>query len=263
MLTPNQKKPGIVQIIISISLMIILFVGFSKHPALIQKAFMYIPYVIFGFGAVIFFSVFSSLAWQRFFPKSFEKSGIHIEDRPSLGLVGSEGKGSRLRFRETGEGTVIAWSPWDYALMLVATFFFGPFMIGCMVPDYKKIAAQTPFVFLFILVAICGVATYSFFSTLWTLLFNRPTLLIKASGIEFRRGNRLIETFRSHQTERVFIENHTYVYQSQHGGSFNTPNYILSVNLEGGKTIRLCISDKKEQIENLKSIIESKFQIRG
>lgn len=258
---PARKKTTFTQFFISLLMMAAIMVGFFRYPAQAQKIVMYMLYGGFGLGILIALIVFGSLAWRKYFPTSFAKSGITIQDQKPLGLVGSEGKGSSLRIKETAEGTLVAWAPMDYAFILVGTFIFGPFMAGSVATHYEKATAKMPAIFFIIMFLICGIACYSFFSTLWTLIRHRPSLLIKASGIEFWRGHQLVETFWSHQTEKVFIEDHTYVYSTNGGGIHDWPNYILTIGLEGGKLQRLCISDKRAQIENLKSLIEKKFQM--
>jgi hypothetical protein len=222
---------------------------------------MYVMYGGFGIGALIVLFVFGSLVWRKYFPASFAKSGITIQDQKPLGLVGREGKGSSLQIKETTEGTSVAWASMDYAFILGGTFLFGPLVIGYMATHYEKTIAQMPAIMFASMSFICGISFYVFFSTLWTLARHRPALLIKASGIEFWRGHQLVETFWSYQTEKVFIEDHTYVYHTDSGSIHDWPNYILTLGLEGGKLQRLCISDRREQIENLKSLIEKKFQM--
>ncbi len=258
MLQPNKNKPGTLQIATGIAFMALMFAGFFHYPAQARQTIMYIIYGGMGIGLLGFLFVFCSLAWRRFFPESFKKSGITIQDQPSLGLVGSEGQGSSLRITKTQEGITVTWSPMDYIFILLITFLFGPGLITCASLQYDKVVAKTPGLALSIMFIVCGVSLAAFISTLWKLLHN-PRLLIKGNGIEFWRGRQLVKTLWSHQIDKLFTENHTYVYQGESGANLSCPNFILTAGMKDASQERLCISDKQAQIEQLKSDIEKQM----
>lgn len=260
MTPPNGKNAF--QMLISLLILACMFVFFFKYPGRVQHIMLYFFFGVFWLGIFLFACVFGTLAWRKYAPDSFRKSGITISDKSSQELVGHEGVGSSLRIKETPGAISVAWSSRDYVFILFTTFIFGPVMIAGIATHYGQATQKTPTLFVVIMIVICGISAATFFSTLYKLAWHYPKLIIKTNRIEFWCGRHLVKTFWGHDIERLSLEEHAYVYEGRTGGDMQTHlNYILTVHMKDDTTERLCISDKHMQMQDLKHSIETKMRL--
>jgi hypothetical protein len=247
-----------VKAIAGILFVLIIPVGVFLYPAAFSVMAGSVFYIVFGFMALIVAFVLGSLAWKRFFPKSFSKSGISIAPVQQTGHVGSPGVGSRLRIVNTDAGIHVEWARLDYAFILIALGFFGPGIILLYIRKPRNFSHDLPPLAIAAIAAFVLFISGLFFRTLWTYLWDRPSLQVTGGCIDFLAGKKSVKTLQTRQIHSLFIRGYTY--SDSHGRS--VPNYILAAQADTGDE-SLCISDSRAQIEQLRSAIALRMGIEA
>lgn len=188
--------------------------------------------------------------------------GVILTDKQAW--VGCEGQGLSLRISQENNRIRVRWGVMNYLVVILLTFIFGPGVMFLFVMYPEKINPDVPlpvWIMVGFIMLMAYVACANYIRKLW---FEEPMFDVTREGVILLRSNVEVERFRRWDIQALKIEK-TMI---KTGGTRNSParwvdNFTLILRAEGGRVCRLCITDNKAQIEQLKAQMESKLSLEG
>ena len=210
-----------------------------------------------GFG--LFALAGAILVWHQLAPVSLSRFGFKVSSAPSLGFVGQQGLGSSLRIiGKPAQPLRVEWALHLFVLAILTAC--GPGLIALFIFQPKGLNTHLPLPVLLMLASFVALLCLLLVHSTYVYLWDRPALEVTLGAIALKRGERVVRSVRREDIDSLRIEPHSYFSHSD-GPSRGHPNFILTARLAGGEDVRLCISDQRQQIEQLHTAIRSRMSL--
>ena len=176
--------------------------------------------------------------------------------------IGVQGQGLRLKIEQKSDAIRVRWALANYLFVIIAMFVFGPGFTMMFVLFPEKISKGVP-VPVWIMVGCFMLLAYVVFANqLRELLFEEPMFDVTIEAVVLLKGSTEIERIRVRDIKSLTIEKSSFLSKSSKRSQGRwIDNYTLIVLLENGGTKRLCITDYKEQVEQLKLQMQTKLRL--
>ena len=218
--------------------------------------------IIFSFAGLLFTAIWTFGLLSHFAPQRAAKLGIKAG--PGWGFVGSEGAGQLRIVDSVGGPLRVEWSTQSYLFTMAVGIALGPVATAFAVSKYLTAPATFATVtgpLRFILP--CFMLMLCFFGILgvYRYVFRRPAVVVYEKTLMLVAGRTVVKGFQCQDVVGLFTEVHTGHWNSQQSGTHFFINYILTARLADGSNERLCISESKEQIEQLAASICARMSV--
>jgi hypothetical protein len=230
----------------------------SDVPVL-ESIFLWGIFVLFAFG-------FGFVSYAHYRQKSGNSiKGVKVSgfaNDGSLPWIGIQGQGLRLKTEQKGDAIRVRWALSNYLFVIITMFILGPGLSALFILFPEKISKDVPLPVWFIVGCFMLAGYYVFANQLRKFLFEEPMFDITIDGVFLLKGSAEIERIRVRDIKSLTIEKTTFLSKpSKRSQGRLIDNFTLIILLENGGTKRLCITDYKEQIEQLKSQMETKLRL--
>lgn len=238
----------LLQLVPMVGMLVLLFTRPAMFEAVVEA--------MLALGLGLSLLIGGIVLWGMLAPASLARLGFRVTPASSLGHVGREGHGSRLRIIDApGKPLRVEWSRGNYLFLFLVLALFGPGLAAVATFQHERLSGLPVLVLVsaaaMVLLA-CVLVTASLYDWLW----RRPALEVTLAGIALKAGGATVRSIARETVDGVWIEPHTYTHDR-----VGTPNWILTVRLADRSNVRLCISDRKEQIERLASLLRSRMSL--
>ena len=249
--------------VLRIVMPICIFVLFGSFIMFAKPSTLHIfETILFSLGGLLFVVIWVFGIMSKVAPERAAKFGIKAG--PGWGFVGSEGAGQLRIVDSVGGPLRVEWSTQSYLFTMAVGIALGPVATAFAVSKYLTAPATFATVtgpLRFILP--CFMLMLCFFGILgvYRYVFRRPAVVVYEKTLMLVAGRTVVKGFQCQDVVGLFTEVHTGHWNSQQSGTHFFINYILTARLADGSNERLCISESKEQIEQLAASICARMSV--
>lgn len=178
---------------------------------------------------------------------------LYLTEKP-MPFVGTPGKGIPLAITHEGSRLRVRWALSNYIFVIAGTGFFGPGMIMLWLFNAKfhdRLAhSPPPMPMEIMLVILVFVGTAIFFRELREFFFRRPVVEIGVDAIRLCIGPALTP---SRTIWRQDIKGFSVQESAFHSNNYTCTDYALVADLQDRSLVMLCMTDRQDQILDIKS----------